>query len=252
MLVITTTLCPILPHLEQVDLPIDGTRLARPVDQPALWDLTRSCLSQGTSALEDEGMAALSSILRRRGLFLLRSIATTNEWKQYVMCYETLEMENEQHLVDQIWESVGDLLDKVMDDDGSFGTLTWNWMSLLCGCVLSASLPVVRKMTMHRLLTAHELGEGVDTTKKGKQKPKSKRTFTAIKSFLAKLPPDFVLKILLPSWNSLAKSVGFTVHVPLENRSMQRDDMIPMMQRFLQSYLGGLDAIRAEIFWRGR
>lgn len=178
--------------------------------------LNMSRQSQGTSALEDEGMAALPSIFRRRGLFLLRSLATTNEWKQYVMCYETLEMANEQHLVDQIWESVGDLLDKVMDDDGSFGTLTWNWMSLLCGCVLSASLPVVRKMTMHRLLTAHELGEGVDTTKKGKQKPKSKRTFTAFKSFLAKLPPDFVLKILLPSWNSLAKSVGFTVHLPLE------------------------------------
>ncbi len=251
MLVITTVLCPILPHLEHYALPLDANTLSRPVDQPALWSLIYSCLSQGTSALEEEGMAALSSILRRRGLFLLNSIVTTNEWKQYVMCYETLEMENEQHLVDQIWESVGDLCDKVVDDDGFFGALTWNWMSLLFGCVLSASLPVVRKMAMHRLLKADApISSEEGSTKKNKRKPKNKSMQTYA-SILDRLPPDFVITILLPSWNSLAKTVGFTVHVELENRHIQRDDMIPMMQRVLQSYLGGLSPTRAEAFWKG-
>lgn len=252
MLVTTTVLCPILPHLEHYDLPGNANTLSCPVNLPLLWELIYSCLSQGTSALEEEGMAALSSILRRRGLFLLNTIVTTNEWKQYVMCYETLEMESEQHLVDQIWESVGDLFDKVLDDEnGTFGVLTWKWMSLLFGCVLSASLPVVRKMGMHRLLKAHMLtGGNHDTTKRGKRKQKS-NAIKANSSILEKLPPDFVITILLPSWNSLAKTVGFTIHLELENRRLQRDDMIPMMQQVLQTYVGQLDATRAEAFWRG-
>lgn len=268
MLVITTVLCPILPYLEHRDMPLvladtaanQVTSLACPVQQPALWNLIYWCLSQGTSALEEDGMAALSSILRRRGLFLMNTIVTTNEWKQYVVCYETLEMESEQHLVDQIWEYVGDLFDRVVDDDNnkgdSYGVLTWGWMSLLFGCVLSATLPVVRKMGMHRILKAHELSAAASETanavsKKSKRKQKNKSLKTSVESILDRMPPDFMLRIFLPSWNSLAKTVGYTMHIELENRRLEREDMIPMMKRVLHSYIEGLDAARAEAFWSG-
>ena len=264
MLVITTVLCPLLPHLEHYELPLvekaataaTTSSFANPLRQPSLWDLIYQCVSQGTSSLEAEGMAALSSILRRRGLFLLNNIVTTNEWKQYVMCYETLEMESEQHLVDQIWEYVGGLFEKVVDDDrGTYGVLTWDWMSQLFGCVLSASLPVVRKMGMHRLLKAHvqshEADEATATSKKNKKNRKVKSKSMKSASILDKMPPDFVLRILLPSWNSLGRTVGFTMHIELENRRLEHEDMIPIMKRVLKSYVGDLNAARAHSFWRG-
>ena len=247
MLVITTVLCPLLPHVLFLELP-RGNEMLPPAQHSVVWDLSYACVSQGTSALDDNKMSSMSSILRRRGLFLLNTIADSDEWKQYVMCYETLEMEQEQHLVDQIWGFLGNLFDKVSDDPKApQHILTWKWMSQLFGCVLSASLPVVQKRSMYRVLKAH-IG---DDSPVNKGKKPTRRAGLRATSFLDKMPPDFMLRILLPSWNSLSKSVGFTFNLTLENGKKERIDMVPMMKQVLQSYIGELDSERAEAFWRG-
>lgn len=249
MLVMTTVLCPLLPHLKSMELPHSG-EMFRPVCQTSLWSLIFACVSQGTSALDNDGMASLSSILRRRGLFLLNTIVETEEWKQYVMCYETLEMEQEQHLVDQIWGLLGQLFSKVSNDpDATFDVLTWDWMAQLFGCVLSASLPVVQKRSMYQVLKAHLGMEENDIKANGQTRKKSDELKGL--SILDKMPPHFMLKILLPSWNSLGKSVGYTFNRTLQNRTKARVDMTPMMKEVLMSYIAKLDSEGAKSFWCG-
>jgi hypothetical protein len=112
LLVITTVLCPLLSHLVCCELPLiggdNGEARGKPADQPQLWHLIYTCLAQGKSLLESG--AAMSSILRKRALYLLNIVAPDSDvWKKYCMCVETLEMETEQHLVDQIWDTVDKL-----------------------------------------------------------------------------------------------------------------------------------------------
>lgn len=259
LLAITTVLCPLLPHLVQVELPSISSSaevvapLTLPVAQATLWDLLYSCLAQGKSVLEDG--PALSSILRRRALFLLNNVVTTPEWKQFVICFETLEMEHEQHLVDQIWESLGELVDELQQDQNttmekSFDSLTWKWMSLLFGCVLSSELPVIRKMGMYRILKTQD-GSEIPKKKSQQNKNKAKPNTRSNVRILENMPPDFVLNCFLPSWNSLARSVGYTMHIELQNRKLEREDMIPLMKRVLKGYVERLDAAKAEPFWVG-
>lgn len=262
LLVITTALCPLLQFLTSENLPLacDSQSPVIPLEQPILWEWMFAGLSQGKSCLEDG--IALSSILRRRSLFLLNTVVRTNEWKQYVMCFETLEMENEQHMVDQIWESVGVLCDSVdvtstSDEADGFGKLNWDWMSLLFGCVLSSSIPAISKMGMYRVLKAQDQewtpSQGKQTSKKSKKRLTKNQTTSdrAATDILEQMPPDFVLKVLIPSWNSLGKSVGYTMHVELQNRKLHREDMIPLMQKVIKSYITKLGSNRAEAFWKG-
>jgi hypothetical protein len=275
LLVLTTVLCPLLPHLVDHELPLalvgsanasadspkDDDLSRRPVEQPAFWQIIYTCLAQGRSLLEDG--AALSSILRKRALYLLNTIATTSVWKQYVMCVETLEMESEQHLVDQIWDVVNDLLESVEENDhdtsppsSSFGRLTWDWMSLLFSAVLSSEQPVIRKLGMYRLLKVKDVK---DNNNKAAQKRKGKKKTNNIqpraasdgqtKSMLEQMSPNFFLHVLLPSWDSLVTSVGYTMHLE-NNRKVEKEEMLPLFTKLLQSYLDRLDSAMAEAFWK--
>lgn len=259
LLVITTALCPLLPHLVAESLPLSSESSAIPLEQPILWEWIFEGLSQGKSPLEDG--IALSSILRRRSLFLLNTVAITNEWKQYVMCFETLEMENEQHLVDQIWESVGEICESLdttspIPNGHSFCHLTFDWMSLLFGCVLSSNTPAIRKMGMYRVLKAqnHEwtASQAKLVQKQSKKAAKKDEAINAATThILERMPPDFVLKVLIPSWNSLGKTVGYTMHVELRNGKLHREDMIPLMRKAIKSYVIKLDSARSGAFWKG-
>lgn len=96
LLVLTTVMCPLLPHLVGYELPdSETTEAARPFDQQILWQILYTCLSQGKSLWEEHSEA---SILRKRALYLLNTLATTQIWKKYVMCVEVLEMESEVHI----------------------------------------------------------------------------------------------------------------------------------------------------------
>ena len=298
LLVITTVLCPLLPHFLDHDLPFvpilgsssgdenDDLKesFKKPLEQPALWQVIYLCLEQGKSLLE-EG-APVSSILRKRSLYLLDTLTTTatasnsasptftNVWKKYVMCVETMEMESEQHLVDQIWDAVAELMDAMEENDSYHhppyaGLLTWDWMSLLFSRVLSSEQPTIRKLGMYRLLKVHDgkeaLGGGGSTKKKNQQQQKrkgkkktrnveSKATAKTAKPLLDRMTPDFVLEVLLPSWNSLGNSIGYTMHLE-NNRKVEREDMVPLMKQMLQNYLERISGkgsnADARLFWLG-
>lgn len=259
LLAITTVLCPLLPHLIECELPFVGAGndekvVRRPVEQPKLWSLVYTCLAQGKSLLEGE--AATSSILRKRALFLLNILVESNDWKNYVMSFETLEMETEQHLVDQIWDTVDDLLDSVEDSPSQeYGTLTWDWMSLLFSRVLSTDQTVIRKLGLYRLLKIQSEEEAAIASQKRKGKKKTgylqTRASSIAQKSMHKMPPNFVLYVLLPSWNSLRTSVGYNMHLENVSRKVEKEDMIPLFGNWLQMYLEQLDSSDALLFWKG-
>jgi hypothetical protein len=259
LLVITTVLCPLLPHLVSCELPLIGEDEAlqkMPLDQPRLWQLVYTCLAQGKSLLERG--AATSSILRRRALYLLNILASTSDdWKKYCMCFETLEMETEQHLVDQIWDTVDELL-VVADNSPSalqtFGVLNWEWMNLLFSRALSTDQTVIRKLGLYRLLKVQdEEATGKKEKRKGKKKTHhvTTRISSMKQSMLLKMPPYFVLDVLLPSWNSLRTSVGYNMHLESVSRKVEKEDMIPLMVDWLHSYVEQLETRDSQVFWKG-
>jgi hypothetical protein len=258
LLVITTVLCPLLSHLVCCELPLiggdNGEARGKPVDQPQLWHLIYTCLAQGKSLLESG--AAMSSILRKRALYLLNIITPDSDvWKKYCMCVETLEMETEQHLVDQIWDTVDELTAWVEESPSKpYGALTWEWMSLLFSRVLSTDQTSIRKLGLYRLLKVPSEQEVAAANKKRTGKKKTHHVPTrasSLRQSLLKMPPEFVLNILLPSWNSLRISVGYNMHLETTSRKVEKEDMMPLMTDWLRSYVEHLQAADAEIFWTG-
>jgi hypothetical protein len=272
LLLLTAVLCPLLPALVHQELPLvvlgstDSSSTSKfPVEQPALWHVIFTSLSQGKSLLQEDVPAC--SLLRKRALYLLNLVAPADSpWKLYVMCVETLEMESEQHLVDQIWESVAQLLSIVGEttpasSDSAIPPLTWEWMSLLLARVLSADTPVIRKLGMYRLLKGHvgiqiigdEDAATLSTTTK-KQGKKNNRVDQPqrMAATMDIITPDFVLDVILPSWNTLYNSVGHVMHLET-NRKVEKEDMIPLLLRFLQSHLKCLSTNEAQCreFWQG-
>ena len=270
LLLLTAVLCPLLPALVHQELPLvilgstDSSDTSEfPAKQPALWHIIFTSLSQGKSLLQEDVPAC--SLLRKRALYLLNLVAPTDSpWKLYVMCVETLEMESEQHLVDQIWESVAQLLSSVGETTTNISSeippLTWEWMSLLLARVLSADTPVIRKLGMYRLLKGHvgiqitgdEDALSLSTMKKEGKKSKRVDQPPKIAATMDIITPDFVLDVVLPSWNTLYNSVGHVMHLET-NRKVEKEDMIPLLVRFLQSHLKCLSTNDAQCreFWQG-
>jgi hypothetical protein len=272
LLILTTVLCPLLQCVLDQEMPLitndDNDTTApqqRPLEQPILWQLIHTCLAQGKSLLEPVSSSA--AILRKRALYLLRILAaeTSDVWKTFVMCLETLEMESEQHLVDQIWESVVDLMSCVDGNSTSTmmqaGVFTWDWMSLLFARALSSDQPALRKLSMYRLLNsqagillAESEGSTLTTNKNkkgaGKKRTRNVKTLTSGKT-LDIVTPEFILTILLPSWDSLG-NIGYILHLE-ENRKVLKEDMVPLFITFLQAYVDSLkdNTIRRQEFWRG-
>lgn len=258
LLVVTTVLCPLLSHLVSFDLPSIGDSNigsgGKPVEQPKLWHLIYTCLGQGKSLLESG--TAMASILRKRALYLLNIVAPDSDvWKKYCICVETMEMETEQHLVDQIWDTVDELIELVEETPSKeCGVLTWKWMSLLFSRVLSTDQTTIRKLGLYRLLKVPSEQEVAAASQKRTGKKKTHHVQTRASSLrrsLLNMPPEFVLKILLPSFNSLRNSVGYNMHLETSSRKVEKDDIIPLMTSWLYSYVGHLEGTEAEVFWAG-
>jgi hypothetical protein len=200
-------------------------------------------------------------------------------WKTYVMCAETLNTESEQHLIDQIWGSVATLLRHVNASTNKSNTdmerggggealLNWDWMSLLLSSILSNEQTVLRKLGLYRLLKGHiglsivphsldvlalngSLDASDGSAKKQQQQRKKKRTRNITvrgeqsddraqhNAALDMVDPEFVLYVLLPSWDSVGASMGYNMHLE-ENGKVVREDMVPLMTRFLQVYMQSL------------
>jgi len=98
---------------------------------------------------------------------------------KYVLCFETLEMEFEPHLIDQVWDTVAELcinattVDVTVDenDDGFSLSMSWKWISALLGRILVSDTPVLRKLGLYRFLNGEA---GIQMTA-----PISKQTSTS-------------------------------------------------------------------------
>ncbi|CAJ1961861.1 unnamed protein product [Cylindrotheca closterium] len=256
LLVVTTILCPLLPYLVNCEVPKIGgdAGLQEPASEPQLWFLVYTCFEQGKSLLD--GDTASSSVLRKRALYLLNIIASSDSWKKFCMCAETLEMETEQHLIDQIWDTVDELIAKIEEphETGQYTELSWRWMSLLYSRALSTDQTTVRKLGLYRLLKVPSENEAAEASKKRAGKKKSHQIIvrkSSIRRSMLGMTPEFVLRTLLPSWNSLRTSVGYNVHLGTSSKKVDKEDMIPLMTDWLQDYIDTLDAINAKAFWSG-
>ena len=349
LLGLTTVLCPLLPCLMDQPLPdpttgrssamkdgcsslpdttwqdsleevpvVDLSKMeARPPkEQQWLWDLIYVTLSQGLSLLEDpktsSSSSSNSSLLRKRGLYLLRLVTSNQEytqgkdtvhkennhdpkhvedggsspamiWNRFCMCLETLEMESEQHLIEQIWDSVKELVIHVANiqplDDGeerdetidtSYNRMSWKWINLLLSHVVSSERPIVRKLGIYRLLKG-QVGIVLDDThdgddpsatatapsqkRHGKKKSRNVRPREATKqgATVDRITSQFLLTVLLPAWDSFGSTIGYTMHLE-NNRKVEKEDMIPLFVRFLQVYVRSLqksNPMKRREFWQG-
>ena len=159
-------------------------------------------------------------------------------WRKYVACYETLEMETDQHLIDQVWETVTDLFDHMIPSRAqsslqsnvlctfpesivlSLPLLTWDWMQLLLGRVLvSQDSPVIRKLSLFRLFKGQAgityIGDN-DNSIKGlsdiasstKNKSQRKTKAKPRGASLHVIDVDFLFTVVLFSFDTLLSSVG--------------------------------------------
>ena len=250
-MVATSMLCILLPTFRKMDLPTttdDSTNepsRRRPIYQPNLWHLIRTCLSKcsdfvnldsggrGTSLLSnshgnyddndgnmDVDRASMDQLLRRRSAHMLQLMieyerelckkggsgkkgkknkkdnqtittlsSASNEdneidiWMKYALCFEMLEMETVIHLVEQVWETVKEIVSHVAvvannepkegEGDGGDGdetnqqlrqqlpSLVWEDVSSLLCRILLSDAPTMRKIGLYRFMSGHA---GVDVT----------------------------------------------------------------------------------------
>jgi hypothetical protein len=246
MLVATTLLCPIWHVLvAQSDLPVMDSEERRPVvEQASVWEFLYECLGQGleegrahhSTAMDMQGKPALravTNLVRRRGLYLLRTLAgeSLTAWHQYVACFETLEMEDDKHLVLQVWEVVGDLMAKAARLAAPPALpvtipppLTLDWLLVLLGHALTAAdAPFLRKENMYRFCRG-STGILMPHIAPTEGQTKKKKTKGPLGAPLSMLPFDFVWKIVIPAFDTLERSVGLHVNwITAEGKTLQLD-----------------------------
>ena len=166
----------------------------------------------------------------------------------------SLEMESEQHLIEQIWDSVKELVIHVaniqpLDDgeerdetiDASYNRMSWKWINLLLSHVVSSERPIVRKLGIYRLLKG-QVGIVLDDThdgddpsatatapsqkRHGKKKSRNVRPREATKqgATVDRITSQFLLTVLLPAWDSFGSTIGYTMHLE-NNRKVEKEDM---------------------------
>ena len=213
-------------------------------------------------------------LLRRRGIYMLRVLvdpetkddkttATTAvsglaDWNRYVACFETMEMENEPHLIDQVWDTVQDLASKChttsssslseATNAGAPPSLSWDWMHLLWARVLlSPDAPALRKASICKFCqgqagvvwlwggttiglsgTEGALGDN----KKGKRKGKQ---VAARGMPLEMVTNEFMVHVILPSFDSLEQSVGTHMHY-MEAGKTIKVLMADLVSSFFQAF----------------
>lgn len=301
MPVVTDKISKVGNDIEQHQLSATSDR-SLPVYQACVWTLILTCLRQQqqqqgqrqkrTAGNTSRTHIAHDTLLRRRGIFLLRvlveaaAVAASNEtsskaahppdaacvalmtstWSKYVACAETLEMESEVHLVDQVWPAVRDLCAHAhyprqgeKDDDVGQSVLmppalTWSWIRILLTRALQPddTTPVMRKLCLYRFLKGQagicmtpktsvasnsKTQTHKQTTKKKGRDPTNHSVGGNVAAFpLEMISTDFVLGVVVPSFDILHQSVGTTINIE-EDAKVQGQNMVPMLESFLQNYL---------------
>ncbi len=255
LLVITSIFCILFPVL--LSQPLRG---ATPWKQPRVWELIYQCLQQGCQkvmpmkhtglrrgAATETIQESQSQLLRRRGLYLLRTMEEQHShksWYKYVACFETAEMEQEPHLMDQICGSVRELLAEATQNGHESSeamppSVSFRWTFLLLARILvSPDLPVVRKLTLYRMFRGEA---GIKRQAQQKGAP------------LASITPGFLFDVILPSYDSLSDSVGLSMQMEDDGKKKHSaEDMTEMMHDFLHDYILTLDNsdVRAQFLSR--
>lgn len=144
--------------------------------------------STGLAADADAG--AVDQILRRRAIHILGLLVESEEkgkgnggggdsssaenrelivsWKKFVMCYEALELENELHLVEQVWPTTTELCAACSrgaaasamattaaapdTSDSCMPPITWEWIGSLFARILQSDSPTLKKLALYRFL----------------------------------------------------------------------------------------------------
>ena len=118
--------------------------------------------------IENEGLHKLEvglNVSNRKHLQEVRSKIAT--WKKYVLCFEALEMEEEAHLVDQVWDTAMDLCaachssmnhnehDPILasHSDVIIPSMSWEMVGSLFAKVFLSDSPTLRKLSLFRFLT---------------------------------------------------------------------------------------------------
>jgi hypothetical protein len=231
---LTTVACAILPICVGISLPIvsdntDANPSAPPIQHKPIWSFIRRCLAQGITEFEDKERQ-YDSLYRRRGLYLLRTLldhqsiqnkqhqtVDDSVWNMYVAVFELFEMESEQHLVDQAWDTMIEILAYVSPDDSMRGG--WDdWKRLLLARTLvSPETPILRKYGLSRFLQGHT----------GMQIASSQRMITV----------EFLFTIVIPSVNSLVTSLGTNIVLQSTKKFTETQDMLILLSGLLASYL---------------
>ena len=278
----TTVLCIILPTSLNEKLPVspliqNQLMVDPPIQHQLLWKLIHQCLGQGLHvpqksswvqgerrkpAIEKDKLdvSSLNQLQRRRGLYLLgllvegRQSSTIQssrvaQWRKYVACFETLEMEFESHLVDQVWPTVTELFEQAAAferqrcknrDESSLSMppiCSWDWLKLLLSTILTSDgTPVLRKLSLYRLFKG-EAGIQVSTSPYIDNGMRSQKSASVSKGApLSMITPDFLFDSIIPSYNTLAGSVGLTIHTK-EDKKVVSENMVTLMDNFLYQYV---------------
>ena len=200
---------------------------------------------------DDNGMEHenIGQLVRRRSIYVLRLLIETEYdamskskqmegythqqlqevkskitvWKKYISCFEALEMEEEAHLVDQVWDTVielcaacsnsNDATKSVLEVKLDLPPMTWDMVGSLFARVLLSDSPTLRKLGLFKLLTGragialndNAYSKDQNNGKKGKKSGKrAKKKGTTEPSPISIMSPSFVLLTLVPSFDSLS------------------------------------------------
>lgn len=287
-LMASAVLCAILPHVVVDSFTSIQPESLSPMHEPVIWIFISNLLHRGAQVAVKGGSFQYEDLanqerLRRRGLYLLRIIVESGAaqqlqyqsvWVKYVMCFETLEMEQEQHLMDQVWDTVTEVcLEAATNIDTAILSrntdcpppMTWDWIAaMLCRLFLSET-PVLRKLALFRFLNGragiqvvshvNDLSV-VDERRLALQRPpKKKHAIKSKQNTLSAAPlslvsTDFVLDVIIPSFDTLAASIGTNMNYE-ERGKIKVQDITPKFVEFLESYVRCLDETRLQAFVAG-
>jgi hypothetical protein len=283
----------VLCILLQSSSPFWNEGIVKEAETCLLWKFLSFLLHCGNEVIVKGGKfqhpdIAQSECLRRRGLYLLRTVldcdarlatstdSTMNQrmvWMKYLLCFETFEMEQEQHLIDQVWDTVAELCREASRTGKEYQEviqtsppmMSWSWIAALFSRLFLSEIPVLRKLVHFRFLNSrtgisipasNETTEFIDPRKLALQRVPRKKHSIKSKADLIQGAPlsfvetEFVLDVIIPSFDTLAASIGTNMNYE-ENGRIKVQDLMPKFQEFLISYVSSLHESQLSKFIAG-
>lgn len=271
LLLVSSLVCACLPFFSSPNqlFPTTSDERLEIRQQSKLWRLI-SCLLQRGSDCTKPKEGSNDQTLRRRGLYILRLIVESEKddkfwqslWLKYVACFETIEMEIDQHLIDQIWETVAELCGHAAlcseVKKPFLPSMTWEWIAMMLSRLFLCDTPVLRKLALYRFLNG-DVGIQIEVpkttnldqkdgsnhqteslTKKGGRKVKAKSSATPKVAPLAMVPTEFVLDIIIGSYDTLSSSIGTKIKIERESK-IQVHEITPKLTDLIVTYTQVLD-----------